>query len=149
MIVTHHPPAPGGPALPAPSAARQSAAAVQGAGAVFAGPDGQLVRRLRQSAGVVCWEGCRLVVFARAGIPERHCGLITDEPPIKGEGGLLLAGGAAVRPQRAGRRAGAGAGLYLERVLRRCLAAVRFTGRIVAGRQGCPADPVLAAGGAG
>jgi hypothetical protein len=124
MIVTHHPPAPGGPALPAPSAARQS-------------------------AGVVRWEDRRLAVFARAGIPERHCGLITDELPVKGEGALSLAGGVAVRPQRAGRRAGAGAGLYLERVLRRCLAAVRFTGRIVAGRQGGPDGPVRAAGGAG
>lgn len=149
MIVTHHPPAPGGPALPAPSAARQSGATVQAAGAVFTGPDGQLVRRWRQSAGVVRWEDRRLAVFARAGIPERHCGLITDELPVKGKGALSLAGGVAVRPQRAGRRAGAGAGLYLERIFSRYPAAIRRTDRIVAGRQAGPDDPVQAAEGAG
>lgn len=147
MIDSHHPP--GGTGLPASPAARQPAATVRPAEAVLADPDRQLGRRWRQAAGVVRWEDCRFAVFARAGIPEQHRGPIRGELPVRGEGALSPAGGVAVRPQRASRRAGADAGLRLERVSCWYLAAFRRTRRIVTGRQGGPDDPAWAAGRAG
>jgi hypothetical protein len=82
MIDTHHPPAPGGPALPSPRQQPQqpaeAARAAAATKAVFTSPDAQPARQ-RQAAGTARWEDRRLTVFARAATPERSLGLIKDE----------------------------------------------------------------------